>query len=279
VGWIGTFVESLLPNYVAAFLPSREMLETVAVLWLFLAFLVGRWCLRRAKGQRNVILPIAMIGVSLLGLLVGAVWLVKITAPTQLAAQTSDASKPAFDLGGNADIVAGDIKLCGEMTIVKSQPGSGGSLQLHGFTGIAPNTKCSFPPPTEAMKGLSNKELRQRVAALCEALNAFQKSSDNQETFRLNDQQRRALDQSRKDEFKSRYLEQAMLLNNAIAARIGWAEIPETKPNEANVMKAQMWSTLPRHGRATLIFGKPIGLEPATSVSNYLAFIVERLPE
>jgi len=279
VAWFGTFIESLLPNYVAAFLPSREMVETVAILWLFLAFLVGRWCLRRAKGRRNVVLPIAMIAVSLLGLLVGTVWLVKITVPTQLAAQTPDVSKPAFDIGGSGNVTASNIKLCGEMTVVKTQPGSSGSMQLNDFTGIASNTKCSFPPPTEATKGLSNRELKQRIATLCEALDALQKGVDDQISPRLNFEQRRALDRHREDVFKSHYLEQAMELNNALAARVGWIDIPDLKPNEKNEIKAQSWSTLTREGRATMIFGKPRGLNPVIGVSNYLKFIAEKLPE
>jgi hypothetical protein len=275
---IGPFVESLLPNYLATFLPSGEIIGSIVTIWAFLAFFVIRWCWRRTRGQPKVILPVTLIVVSLFGLLGGAIWLAKIM-PAVTLSKAAEQSKPAFDIGGAGNIAASDIKLCGEMTVVRSQPGSTGSLDLKGFTGIAPNTKCSFPPPTEATKGLSNKELKQRVAALCEALDGLQKSIEDQRSIRLNDQQRRALDQQKQEEFKSRYLEQAMELNNAVAARIGWVDIPESKPNEKNVMKAQMWATITQHGRATLIFGKPIGLDPVMGVSNYLTFITENLPQ
>lgn len=202
-----------------------------------------------------------------------------VEAQRQTAPKNRDSAKVAFDIGGSGDIAVKKAQLCGEMTVVRSQPGSSGSFKLEDFTGIAPDTKCSFPPPTEVMKGFSNNELKQRVAAICEALDTFQKNIDDQTTIGLNDGRRRELDKKATEDFKSHFLEQAMQLNNAIAARVGWVEIPDSKPNEKNIMKAQTWSTLTRHGRATLIFGKPVGLAPATGVGNYLSFIAEKLPD
>jgi hypothetical protein len=110
-------------------------------------------------------------------------------------------------------------------------------------------------------------------------LNTLEKSIDDQASARMNDQQRRALDQRRIEEFKARYMEKAMQLNNAIAARVGWVDIPDAKPNERDILKAQHWFLETRLGRATLIFGSPRGSRPATEVSNYLAFIADKLPD
>src|SRR6201999_1757507 len=113
-----------------------------------------------------------------------------------------------------------------EMTVIKSQPGSTGSMQLNDFTGVAPNANCPFPPPTEAMKGLSNTELKERAIKLSKELESFAISFENQESPMMNEKQRAALDQRETEEFKSVYLVRAMELNNAIAARSGPIEIP-----------------------------------------------------
>jgi hypothetical protein len=284
---LGPFIESLVPNYAASFLPSSNMMGIICTAWFFAAMAVAQWSLKRIKTARaeekfkvsKVALPILLISVSLVGLLVGSLWLAK--AVPGVAVAIAQDTKPAFDIGGNGNVAVSKVQLCGEMTVIKTEPGSTGSMQLDGFTGIAPNTKCSFPPPTDAMKILSNKDLKARAATLCTELITLDATIDDQISPTLNDKQRRALDQRRTEDFKSLYLERAMELNNAIIARLGGpVDIPDAvPPNEKNPLKAMQWTAMTKHGRSTLLFGKPIGFYPATEVSNYLAFIAEKLPE
>lgn len=293
------------PNQCAQWIDSVALVIVAIIFTLCIATLVWELCAwRKWKAKMGPALVVGGIALTIFG---GLIWFFEFSKRSPEVARSASGpvaqaqvektpstekpplaespprleqaqSKPAFDLGGNTDIAVGKAQLCGEMTIIKTQPGSGGSFSLGDFTGIAPGAKCTFPPPTEAMKSLSNKDLKQQIATLCAVLDEFQQKIDNQLDFRLNSQQRRELSQKATDEFKSSYLVQAMALNNAVAARVGWIDIPDSKPNEANVIKAEMWSTLTRNGRATLSFAKPIGNAPAKGVSNYLTFIAEKLP-
>jgi hypothetical protein len=81
------FVEGLLPNYVASFLPNSDVVGGVIVVWAFLVFYVGRWWLRKAgKHWRTVIFPTLLIALSLGGLLVGSIIIAR-KIPTDTASQ------------------------------------------------------------------------------------------------------------------------------------------------------------------------------------------------
>lgn len=94
---IGAFIESLLPNYVATFLPSNDVVGGLIVTWFFLVFFAGRWWTRHFRTRwRYVIFPTALVAISLVGLLVGSVLLAK-RLPTLVAAeQYSDGKTTPF---------------------------------------------------------------------------------------------------------------------------------------------------------------------------------------
>jgi len=88
MGAIWTFISSLFPNYIAAFLPSGDKLAVFITLWVFLAIFLGRWCWQKvmlARSNKNpfkVIFPIALIALSLVGLLGGGIMLARIREAT-----------------------------------------------------------------------------------------------------------------------------------------------------------------------------------------------------
>jgi hypothetical protein len=138
------------------------------------------------------------------------------------------------------------------------------------------NATFIFPPPTDEMKRLSRKELKEQVVELSSELQMFEAKIDGERDVKLNDDQRRALDHRATEEFKSLYLERAASLASAILAQVGPVEIPSPAEND---MQGMMWFSSTRHGRSSLYFGKPIGLEPAKDVDNFLKFIAEKLSE
>lgn len=167
------------------------------------------------------------------------------------------------------------IQSCGDMTIVRGRGSSKLDLQNGSF--VAPNAVCQFPPPTEEMKRLSNKGLKERIAKLSEELQAFKAKADSQIDYKMRDSERRALEQKSRDEFKGLYLERGAALASAVLARIdGPIEIREPADNN---MQGTTWAFATRLGRSSLYFGKPIGIDYAGNVDSYLKFIAAKLPE
>ncbi len=202
--------------------------------------------------------------------------LAEANAKTQMQTTPSaEQPKAAFDLDDDADVKAKMIQTCGEITVVKGRGSSKLDLQNGSF--VAPNTVCQFPPPTEEMKRLSNKELKERAAKLSRELQAFKTKLENQIDYRMKDNDRRALEDRFREEFKSLYLERGAALASAILARIdGPVEIHE--PADGN-MQGMKWAFSTRLGRSSLYFRKPIGIDYAGNVDGYLKFIAEKLPE
>lgn len=183
--------------------------------------------------------------------------------------------KAAFDLDDDAEVKAKIIQSCGDMTIVRGRGSSKLDLQNGSF--VAPNAVCQFPPPTEEMKRLSNKGLKERIAKLSEELQAFKAKADSQIDYKMRDSERRALEQKSRDEFKGLYLERGAALASAVLARIdGPIEIREPADNN---MQGTTWAFATRLGRSSLYFGKPIGIDYAGNVDSYLKFIAAKLPE
>jgi len=238
-----------------------------------------RW---KARLKNNpVVAALILITVALVGLATLADSVTKIRtaffgeAAKSPSEATSNANqKPLFDLDDNSDIKAKNIKSCGDLTIVKARGDS--KLELENGSFVAPNSHCPFPPPTDEMKRLSNKEIRDRVAKLSGELQAFQVKIDGERTTALSDNQRREVARRAEEEFRSVYLERATSLASAILAQIGPFEIPEGASND---IKAMQRASAIRLGRSSLYFGKPIGIEPANNVDNFLRFVAEKLPQ
>ena len=81
--WFTGFIESLLPNFVAAFLPSNDMVGAVIVFDLFATFYLVRWWSRRFRAQwRTVALP-TTFGVMVLACgFYGSILLARMWAPS-----------------------------------------------------------------------------------------------------------------------------------------------------------------------------------------------------
>jgi hypothetical protein len=106
MGIIG-FIESLLPNYVAAFLPSSDMIGAAYTAWGFGIYFVIRWCWPRVTQvhrdgitlrKSGLLPPLILIAVCVIGALGGIYWLssritisppVSITSAQQLRERTA----------------------------------------------------------------------------------------------------------------------------------------------------------------------------------------------
>jgi hypothetical protein len=84
------FIRDLLANFLAAFLPSNDMIGAAYTVWAFVAYFAVRWVWQRIKGQRpgnrptrnaRLVLPLLLIGVCLAGALGGIFWLSRVTMP------------------------------------------------------------------------------------------------------------------------------------------------------------------------------------------------------
>jgi hypothetical protein len=82
----GGFLSNLFTNYIASFLPgSNDMIGVVCTVWFFAALYIAHWAWNRIKAARvngtlrggKVILPIALMSISMIGLLCGSIWLAK----------------------------------------------------------------------------------------------------------------------------------------------------------------------------------------------------------
>lgn len=180
------------------------------------------------------------------------------------AANVSD-DRAVIDLDDDAEAHLKNIQTAGTGTFLKQR----GKSKIVIENGSATFADAKFPlaPLTEEARALTNDQVRKNLQAFLDELATFEKTF---EAIRANDSARKAWD----EDFRSRYVPQGRTLESIIVGRTGPVELPLSDEND--MQRMQLVQSI-RLGRSSLGHGKPIGIEPATNVANYLRFLSERL--
>lgn len=186
---------------------------------------------------------------------------------TQAPPRSAEQPKATIDLD-NTDINVDGLRSSGTGTVIKGRGNGRGSFK--DVSSTFADAKFPLVPLSEAEKANPNDKIRDRLTEFFKELSGLEAK---RQTIRDNEAQRKAWE----DEFKSTYLPRARTLQSLIISRIGGVE-PTIQNADINDMPGTTLVSSIRLGRSSLGHDKPIGLQPALNIMNYLQYLAERMP-
>ncbi|MDB5603185.1 MAG: hypothetical protein JWP25_85 [Bradyrhizobium sp.] len=187
---------------------------------------------------------------------------------TQAPSPGAEQPKATIDLDDNIDINVDGLRSSGTGTVIKGR-GSGKGF-FKDISSTFADAKFPLVPLSETEKAIPNDKIRDRLTEFFKGLSELEAK---RQAIRDNEAQRKAWE----EEFKSTYLPRARTLQSLIISRIGGVE-PTIQNADINDMPGMMLVSSIRLGRSSLGHDKPIGLQPALNVMNYLQYLAERMP-